>query len=864
MGHIKTFIKTHKYILATFAIAFVVMMIGFAVIELFPFGEQQIMVIDSWHQYYPFLQELHHKLQNFESIFYSENIGMGTNFFLIMAYYAFSPLYIFSVLFPREYLREFMMLATAIKIALAGAFFAIYIKHLFKREDYTITAFGLLYAFCGFAMGYYWNIMWLDAMALLPLIILGLHRLIDGEGVILYIVTLAIALISNFYVGYFICEFILFYFFVLYFTKQSGFDIGKLVRKTLIVAGTSLLAVGIAAVVLIPTYKGLQLSHATAINFPTEFKAYYSVLEILNNMLPGTQPTVKAGLPNIYSSFIGLYFLIVYFVSSGIRVKEKVFSFALIVFFIMSFNINYLNFIWHAFHFPNEVPYRFAFIFSFLVLTWAYQAFQHYEETPKKHFWAISFGLLVYLIIGEQFDLKETVFYVTLVALGLYTILFMAHRYAVIRPRAFTIALCVMFLAEILLSGILGTATTGSSGRTSYPFLDEQVDEALEQIYEKDPGDYRVEMVKWYSTNDPALYGYRGVSFFSSTANADVSRYNRAIGLSASPESNRYQFVASTPLINSLYNVKYLIGREGQGTDENAGYQKVLETEKVTLYENKYPLPLGFVVDTMVYNWNNSHRSPFDVQEDFVLAATGLPANLYDDVPISEAVYDNMTEKSFDNIRYSYRNNDSSKVGNATLKFFAPETKQMYLYMFANRSYKTKVTVLEETIEYETRRGLIIDLGVLEAGTEIKLEFETHAAKEGYYNLQVVTFNEDVYEGIHGVLADEPWDITTFKSTKIEGTVTAAQDGVMYTSIPYDPGWTVKVDGAKVEVNPLKKALMMFDVPAGTHEITMTYVPEGFVVGLLISLVSIGGTVAIRLNAKKQVKLAKQKPAEHQ
>ena len=116
---------------------------------------------------------------------------MGSNFFLIMAYYAFSPVYLLSVFFPSEYLREFMMLGTALKVAMAGSFFAIYLKHTFKRDDYSIVGFGLLYAFCGYTMGYYWNIMWLDAVALLPLIILGLGRIIEGKGFILYTVTLA-------------------------------------------------------------------------------------------------------------------------------------------------------------------------------------------------------------------------------------------------------------------------------------------------------------------------------------------------------------------------------------------------------------------------------------------------------------------------------------------------------------------------------------------------------------------------------------------------------------------------------------------------------------------------------------------------
>jgi uncharacterized membrane protein YfhO len=846
------FIKKQKYILSTFGISFLIMMIGFAALGLFPFGKSQIMVIDSWHQYYPFLQELHEKLQHGDSLFYSWNMGMGSNFILVMAYYAFSPIYLLSVVFPREYLREFMMLATAIKIALAGSFFAIYLRGTYKKEDYSIVGFGMFYAFCGFAMGYYWNIMWLDAMALLPLIMLGLNKVIDGEGFSLYIITLSIALISNFYIGFFICEFILIYFFILYFTKISGFNLNHFVKKTLLIGLYSAIAVGLAAIVLLPTFKGLQLSYAVNATFPTEFKTYFSILEILNNMLAGVSPSVKSGLPNIFSSFLALYMLGVFFISTEVRIKEKVMSFILITFFLLSFNINYLNFIWHAFHFPNEVPYRFAFIFSFLILSWAYRGFENLETLPKRQFWFISIAILGYLLINEKMELSDVVFYVSLGVLALYTILIQMYRYEVIRKKAFVVGLCVMILAESILSAILGTATTGASARDSYPYLGDEIREAVESIYAADDEAYRLEMVKWYSTNDPTLYTYRGVSMFSSTVNSKISIFTQKLGLAASPESNRYLFAASTPLVNGLLGVKYFMGREPAGTKENAGYSLMSSTDKVSIYKNNYPLPLGFVVDDLIYNWNNTHRSPFVVQEDFVKAAIGQDIKLYTNVPITSDTYVNMERSSIDNIRYGYKNLDSSKVGNATVIINAPEKKQMYLYMFANRSYKTNVTVLNKTTEYETRRGLIIDLGILEQGTEIKLEFETHAAKDGYFNLQAVMFDETAYADVHRALADEPLQITEFKSSKVVGTVDANHDGVMYTSIPYEKGWTVKVDGVKVEVDPIQNAVIAFPISTGRHEVIMTYVPDGLINGLLITLVSLVGFIALFLRYERK------------
>jgi Predicted membrane protein len=822
------------------------MMIAFGVIGIYPFGQRQIMVIDSWHQYYPFLQELHTKLQSGGSIFYSWDMGMGVNFFLVMAYYAFSPLYALSIIFPKEYLREFMMLATALKIAFAGAFFSIYLKHVFKREDYSIVGFGLLYAFCGYAMGYYWNIMWLDAMALFPLIILGLNNIIEGKGFKLYVITLAIALISNFYIGFFICEFILIYYFILYFSKTKKFSFNHFIKRSFEIALYSFIALGLAAIVLIPTYDGLLLSQAVNGTKPSSFKTYFSILELINNTLPGTKPTVKSGLPNIFSSFLALYMVVVYFMSNKIKVKEKFLYLGLIVFFILSFNINYLNYVWHAFHFPNEVPYRFAFMFSFVILTMAYKGFQHFETITKKQVGTISAGILIYLIINEAIGMTTTVLYVSLGALALYTIVFMLRKYNTIRKKAYLILFSILVLSEALISAILGTATTGSSSRSTYPYLGDEVKMAVADVYEKDQGFYRMDMIKHYSTNDPALYGYRGVSMFSSTVNSNISNFLKQIGIAASPASNRYIFAASTPIVNGMLDVNYFIGRNEMGTEENAGYELFSKNGPVSIYKNKYPLSIGFRVDYAAYNWNNNLTNPFDVQEDFLKTSLGKAYDVFTNVPISSENYDNMERIKLSNdLRYAYKNLNSSKVGNAVLTFNAPETKQMYLFMFANRSYKTKVTVNEKTVEYETRRGLTIDLGVLEKGAEIKLEFEVHAANDGYFNLQAVTFDENLWQEAYTNLADEQLNITSFSDTKIKGNINALDDGFIYTSIPYEPGWTVKVDGEEVLVEALKNAMIAVDVEAGYHEIEFSYLPNGLKSGLVVTLISLIGFILL-------------------
>jgi hypothetical protein len=86
-------------------------------------------------------------------------------------------------------------------------------------------------------------------------------------------------------------------------------------------------------------------------------------------------------------------------------------------------------------------------------------------------------------------------------------------------------------------------------------------------------------------------------------------------------------------------------------------------------------------------------------------------------------------------------------------------------------------------------------------------------------------------------------------------------DTAVMTGIPYDAGWTVKVDGVAVETYGLGKdaleevtnAMLMFDMPAGEHEVEFIFVPKGFIPGVVVSLVSLALLVLLVLYMRRRV-----------
>lgn len=224
--------KKRGPLLAAFCIPLLITLIICVNREIYPFGDQCMLHIDMYHQYCPFFTELMEKLKTGGSTFYSWNIGLGADFVSLYAYYLASPLNWLLILWPRGYVIEFMTALSILKIALSGLTFTYYLgEHFLVWQDagnaaavirtekktamrlpadvasYAAAVCGAAYALCAFMAAYAWNLMWTDCMVLAPLVILGLERLIRDNRPGLYYVSLAVCILSNYYISIMICIF---------------------------------------------------------------------------------------------------------------------------------------------------------------------------------------------------------------------------------------------------------------------------------------------------------------------------------------------------------------------------------------------------------------------------------------------------------------------------------------------------------------------------------------------------------------------------------------------------------------------------------------------------------------------------------
>ena len=843
-----SFFERNKFVLLSFFLPFILMVYGFYCSDFSPFGDNQILVIDMWHQYFPFFNELQDKITSGGSLLYSWSGALGTNFISLIAYYAASPLNLISIFFPTKYLVECMALIVALKISLAGAFMCIYLRSMYKRCNLSTATFSMLYALCAYALGYYWCLMWLDCLALLPLCMLGLNKLIDEGKFRLYTITLAMMLITNYYIGVMMCIFIMIYYPIVYFQRTEP----KGAKRCAIITGKAVLfsgiAIMIAAIMLIPTYLNMQNTYYIDKPMPTDNSFYNSIIDIFGNLFPQVELTVRGGLPNIYCGLFSLIMGIMFLLCKSIPRRKKVLNCIILAFLVLSFNWNKLDFIWHGFHFPNELPYRYSFVFSFILVVMAYEAFIHLKDITPTQIGGTVAGAAIYLILMEKINklsdqvnsetYDQTALYIVLLFLALYAIALAIHKTGKFKEAAVCVLVFLIAFGEMAIYTEESVTAVGNSNKVTYYSDYDNIQYVLGKVEDNDDGLYRIEMHEPWTCNPGSLYGYRGVSQFSSEINSNVSYMMQYIGLASDPGSNSFLYRTSSPVTNAMLNIKYIFGKST--TIDDSALELRYSQGSTYMYENKYPLSIAYGSNTGIYNWNYMSGNPFDVQENWISAVTGKTYKVYDNVANPAISGSNVTVGTMANGRVPLSAQTSSGSSTVSLTYTAEKDETLYAYIKTNNAQSiSAMTSTGRSIGFETNRGAISSFGDFKAGETVTVTITYEENKASDFTCDVRSLNQTNWDNAYQVLSQELLNVTKYSDTYIKGDVTMQKDGVLVTSIPYTKGWTVKVDGKKVDVNPIGEALIAVDITAGAHTVEFSYIPDGFIFGVLLTLLGI-------------------------
>ena len=615
-------------LLLAFALPILIMLGIFAGKEIYPFGNRCFLRTDLYHQYVAFFENFAERVRNGQSLSYAWEIGLGSNYLALFAYYLSGPMQLLAFLIPEGSIIEFITALIVLKIGLCGLSMAWYLSKRFNTRHIGITFCGVCYALSGYMAAYSWNVMWLDVLWLTPVVLYGLELLVEKNKPFLYCISLGLAILCNYYIGIMLCIFLVFYFICRMLCLPEKTPFKQYLLKIFNFGLFSLLAGALAAVLIVPAAFALQGTASADSSFPKKIQNYFALLEMLARHMVVVD--VETGLnhwPNLYCG-VGVFLLVpMYFMNRDVHFKEKMANILMIGFMLLGFNTNALNFIWHGLHYPNSLPCRQSFLYNFVLLVMCFEGIRALPKLPKGKLLGTMWGSIALIMILEVIcDPEEIPYYAcyaTILFICLYAFVFYLHKVR----KADSVTAAALGICLLIIEMGLNTAVTSVStvDRSEFTRYDKSYDELIAATGEPEGSFYRMERNSLRTKNDGPYFGYRSASIFSSTTYAKISNLYKKIGLEGN--TNAYAFNGATPLIHSLLSVKYRIS-DTKLPDSPLYQEKASALDAKMgisyLYENTYTLPLGFLVPAdMPELWTMS-GNPIKVQNSFVNLSTGL------------------------------------------------------------------------------------------------------------------------------------------------------------------------------------------------------------------------------------------------
>ncbi|MBO5789375.1 MAG: YfhO family protein [Clostridia bacterium] len=891
-----------------FTIPALIMTFLHACIGVYPFGKMSVLTLDLNAQYVFFFEALRDWVWGEGSILYSFSRSLGGEFLGIYAYYLASPLSYIVALFPKANITEALYCMFVIKCGLCGLTFSIFLR----RKDHTSPAWTLLfsamYALIGYATIMQHNTMWIDNMILLPLIVLGLYELICHRKYKLYTISLALAILSNFYIGYMTCIFVALYSVFLYLSlspekrnpKRERLHLPRAIAR---VGVFSLIAVAISALMILPAYYALTFGKTDFTNPNFVFKNRFPLLDLLKQFLFASYDTVRPdayetigiyeGMPIVYCGVLTLLLVPFYFICPRIRIRERLSYGIFVLLLFFTFSINTVDMIWHGFQMPNWLNYRYSFMLCFVLIYMASRGMRHFAYASKKSVLIITAGWLFVVALVSFYRYKKVTGVFTLLGTVLFVVIYTAlllkwYKYPTLgrkTKRLMKTAIVGLVCVELTLNGIFNLAMlwddVGMSDRFSYAFYNYEWQPTFDAVKAQDKDFYRMEKLPYRRMNDPSAFGFRGVTASTSTLHAETIAFLEYMGISA--DSHWSEYCGSSPVTDSVLGIRYVVEFNFRHRVSDT-YELYITDGAHDVYYNPNALPIAFCVSEDINSISfkpekdpetpdgrthlNKEFSVFSRMNFLVTAMMGEDELIhvyvpYDDVKMVKGK--NISSLNYYQNHVLYKQTQFVEGGEAptiTFTLDGSDGKEIFAYFPSEHMRDgTSVTIGNgETLPWfnnsnfgtlyvgkipnGTKRDVTIHVGgkdgvfIVTQGNVSAIDRENPT--DYNYDSYFYTLNEATYSEVFEELKAGGIVLDHFTEDSFHGTITAPADRTtVMTTLPYDEGWNIKVDGKPVEIYKTLDALVAFDITEGTHQIEMTYMPEIYGTALRISIAGV-------------------------
>lgn len=829
--------------------------------EVAPFGDGSLTMVDSIHQYIAFFSDYQEKLREGDSLLFTWNVGMGTNFLSLLLYYLASPLNLVLLFTPRTAMTSVMSILIALKLVISSASMGYFLSRRGERIDRSpfIVPVSVAFSLSGYMIGYAWNIMWLDSIMIFPIIMLGYERLMKKGDFRLYTASLFFTIFVNYYIAFMECIFL----FLWFFTQE--FDSFKdLVRKLLRFAGYSVLAAAMAAMSLITALISIRSTSAGSAFFP-ESSLYVNFLDLLGGHLIFSEPIKMQtfdGNANLYCGVFSVFFFMIFLFTREIKISARLKRSAVLIIMVLSMNDALLNFIWHGFHDQHGIPNRFAFLYIFAILLSGYEASRFFR---KERPWRVIVPALISAAffaavtiysgapgrIPELFgELRgaistgdsepEMALWKLLNAAGGPVSIMLTVIYAVYilmirkKRRVMTILLSALITLEMILSGAFSYVKMGFADGGYYMEYAREM-ERIAPAEKNDDEFFREEVLGNRITDENTFDNLRSIGTFCSTVREDTVVTLGRLGFYEGV--NEYLYKGTDPATDMLFGVRNIYVHDEGYIDEIGMYNFKESDGGTSVYEFMYPLSIGYAVSEDAADIAYEGVRDDENVNTLITGMTGAGS-------IFSSLRGSVTAESEDcslqvdpDDRSLYTYSDIEDTADITFNISFPADGVYFAEIRGNNLSNLDYYKNGKLVTSGRYVNQLFCLGDIKKDDEIRLvtRYQGEEGAGGTIRLSLSEFKKYNFLAAYEELSTSQMKVSRVTSSVIEGDVYIDEGEMLFLSVPFDEGWRAEVDGERAEIVETAGAFIGIRMPKGQHSVRLRYIPEGLREGALIS-----------------------------
>lgn len=835
----------------------------------YPFGDRTLLIWDMDEQYAPFFAHLHSILHGDASALYSFSRALGGNMLNVSAYYLISPFNIIFYFFDAENIYIGILIVTLLKTGACGMAMQWFLNR--RRQDGFSVIFSTAYALSAYMIGYQFNIFWIDSLILLPLVCDGIERLADEQKYLFYTITLALSVITNFYIGYMICIFSVLYF-ICYFIFISDKRPYKEFKTVLIYIASSFLGGMLSMCVSLPTLDIMRGGkNGLSLSILKNFKNMFRYSELFDAAFCGTISNVQINLgkPLIYCGVFTLIMALYWLIRAKAPVRKKIGYILPLFVIVVSFHHYNLNCVWHGFNRPVGSPYRYSFIYIFILLYIAYMGYIELRDTGivNKNDKCVILGIGLVLVLGLLCSIgnfmenqKVNIMLLNIVLTAAYIGLVLTSKNKAVGRFMILVFTC----AELVINAECLYMVSSQYDSIKVDEYQDYMQKMLPLVEEskkstdENGGIVRtaIERSARRTSNDSFLFGLYGLDSYTSVEKQNVINIAGNFGYSNNMIWGMHYNNGVTKAGDAFLGVKYLIS----GINPGWGYNILKESGDIALYESENTLPFALMTDSSIME-DKSLENPFQYMNELYACL---------ETSQDEEIYKKLNGKLLSSVNCSAledggwvvdnpvkdSESDGAVKDSSYLEYEFETDLEMSVYTRYDRAGvpKTEVYIDDEMIDLSEQRSDIKKIGSLPAGCKFRLR--CYLPEDGILSpdkIYVYGEKSDVLESYAGMVNTQPVSVRMHNEAYIDISCTNEDDETKYLlcTIPYDKGWRVKINGKRAEAEDIQNFVAL-PVENGEYEIELRFVPRGLYAGIIMTFVSVLILIIMSMTHRKK------------